>query len=87
MQKAQRALTVAIVVYPGVQSLDVTGPLEVFASAQQAVERAKLDHGGYRPLILSVDGAPLETERHDDRAAPFDRRAPRTGRHADRGRR
>ena len=29
---------VAIVVYPGVQSLDVTGPLEVFPGAQRLVE-------------------------------------------------
>jgi transcriptional regulator GlxA family with amidase domain len=31
---------VAILVYPGVQSLDVTGPLEVFAGAQQLLEAA-----------------------------------------------
>ena len=33
------AREIAIVAYPGVQSLDVTGPLEVFAGAQRLIER------------------------------------------------
>jgi transcriptional regulator GlxA family with amidase domain len=70
----QRA--VAILAYPGVQSLDVTGPLEVFAGAQALLEagahpvddtdtdtgagRANT-HRGYRTLVISQDGAPLRT--------------------------
>src|SRR4029077_11813242 len=52
---------VAIVAYPDVQSLDVTGPLEVFAGAAQLI-RAGLSHGrGYQIAIVSSDGAPLRT--------------------------
>jgi transcriptional regulator GlxA family with amidase domain len=40
---------VVILVYEGVQSLDVTGPLEVFAGA------------GYRTHLVSRDGAPVTT--------------------------
>jgi transcriptional regulator GlxA family with amidase domain len=52
---------VAILAFPGVQSLDVTGPLEVFAGAKALVEAA--DHGerGYELRIVSSDGAPLRT--------------------------
>jgi transcriptional regulator GlxA family with amidase domain len=46
---------VVIVVYPGVQSLDITGPLEVFAAAGKPVV------GGYRISILSCAGTPLTT--------------------------
>ncbi|HSZ68799.1 MAG TPA: DJ-1/PfpI family protein [Solirubrobacteraceae bacterium] len=84
---------VAILVYPGVQSLDVTGPLEVFTGAQQLLDAEATGHGGarssadrdgrrataaagdgagrsgraaprergYRVLVLSRDGAPVET--------------------------
>ena len=41
---------IVILVYPGVQSLDVTGPLEVFSGAQQLLEA-----GPRRP----PDGQPL----------------------------
>ncbi|HUH80863.1 MAG TPA: GlxA family transcriptional regulator [Solirubrobacteraceae bacterium] len=37
---------VAIVVYPGVQSLDVTGPLEVFAGADAAISARRRPAGG-----------------------------------------
>lgn len=52
---------VAILVYPGVQSLDVTGPLEVFAGAQTLIEAAGGRERGYEILILSCDGTPLRT--------------------------
>ncbi len=73
----RRPRTVAIVVYPGVQSLDVTGPLEVFDGARQLLDadrRRELTdatpaaaHGGrqpdpsYRTVVVSADGAPLRT--------------------------
>ena len=56
---------VAILAYPGVQSLDVTGPLEVFSAARQLVERGAA--GGerrepaYRTHVLSPEGTALET--------------------------
>jgi transcriptional regulator GlxA family with amidase domain len=47
-------LTVSMLVYPGVRLLDVTGPAEVFASAN--------DFGGrYRLRMVSLDGQDVET--------------------------
>jgi transcriptional regulator GlxA family with amidase domain len=57
----QQPRKVAILVFPEVQSLDVTGPLEVFAGAQTLIDATgRADHG-YEVLILSRDGAPLRT--------------------------
>jgi transcriptional regulator GlxA family with amidase domain len=50
---------VAILIYPAVQSLDVTGPLEVFAGAQQLVELTARGEAGYEIRTVSADGAPL----------------------------
>jgi transcriptional regulator GlxA family with amidase domain len=52
---------IAILVYPGVQSLDFTGPLEVFAGAQRLIEQSGRRERGYEIKLLSVDGQPLET--------------------------
>jgi transcriptional regulator GlxA family with amidase domain len=53
--------SIAIVVYPGVQSLDVTGPLEVFAGAQQLIEASASSERGYDVRVLSGDGQPVQT--------------------------
>ena len=50
---AQR--TVLVVLFEGVQSLDVTGPLEVFTGAEQHTP------GTYRIRTASLDGAPVRT--------------------------
>jgi transcriptional regulator GlxA family with amidase domain len=50
---AQR--TVLLVLFDGVQSLDVTGPLEVFAGAELRVR------GSYGISTASLDGAPVRT--------------------------
>jgi transcriptional regulator GlxA family with amidase domain len=50
---------IIIVVYPQVQSLDVTGPLEVFAGAQRLLEATGGAQRGYRVRVLSRDGLPL----------------------------
>ncbi|MEV5906601.1 DJ-1/PfpI family protein, partial [Streptomyces sp. NPDC052127] len=47
--------TVLIVLFDGVQSLDVTGPLEVFAGAERHTP------GTYRIRTASLDGAPVRT--------------------------
>ena len=48
--------------FPDVQSLDVTGPLEVFAGAAAAGEaRVRRAERGYEIHTLSADGAPLRT--------------------------
>jgi transcriptional regulator GlxA family with amidase domain len=52
---------VAIVAYPGVQSLDVAGPLEVFAGAQALIEACGRAERGYEVVVLSRDGVPLGT--------------------------
>jgi transcriptional regulator GlxA family with amidase domain len=52
---------VVIVVYPGVQSLDLTGPLEVFTGARQLIDATGRPEGGYRITVASVDGGPLVT--------------------------
>jgi transcriptional regulator GlxA family with amidase domain len=52
---------IAILVYPGVQSLDFTGPLEVFAGAQRLIEQSGRRECGYEIKLLSVDGKPLQT--------------------------
>jgi transcriptional regulator GlxA family with amidase domain len=44
-----------------VQSLDVTGPLEVFTAAGQLVQARGRHERGYEIRILSHDGAPLRT--------------------------
>jgi transcriptional regulator GlxA family with amidase domain len=68
-----RPREIVILVYPDVQSLDVTGPLEVFAGARQLLEwqaRAETDRSrpaatgrvpNYRTHIVSPDGAPVTT--------------------------
>jgi len=50
---------IVILVYPGVQSLDVTGPLEVFAGAQELIERTGRRERGYRVSVLAASRAPL----------------------------
>ncbi len=47
--------TVLVLLFDGVQSLDVTGPVEVFAGAESRVP------GTYRIRTASLDGAPVRT--------------------------
>ncbi len=47
--------------YPQVQSLDVTGPLEVFAGAQRLIEQTGRAGPGYEVVTVSRDGRPLRT--------------------------
>lgn len=55
------ARNVVLLAYPGVQSLDLTGPMDVFAGAQELVERSGRDDRGYRVLVAGSDGRPLRT--------------------------
>jgi transcriptional regulator GlxA family with amidase domain len=52
---------VAILLFAGVQSLDVTGPLEVFTGANQYVHASGRGDRGYEVRTFSFDGAPLQT--------------------------
>lgn len=61
MKRPSSPRQIVIVAFPGVQSLDVTGPLEVFAGAQQLIEATGRADRGYESRIVSRDGAPLRT--------------------------
>ncbi len=61
MEHSATPRQVAILLYPGVQSLDVTGPLEVFAGARQLLESGARVERGYEMRTLSRDGRPLCT--------------------------
>jgi transcriptional regulator GlxA family with amidase domain len=52
---------IAILAFPDVQSLDVTGPLEVFSGAQTLIEAIGRHDRGYEVLVISRDSAPLRT--------------------------
>jgi transcriptional regulator GlxA family with amidase domain len=61
MPKRPSPRQITILSFPEVQSLDVTGPLEVFAGAQTLIEAVGREDRGYEVSILSHDGAPLRT--------------------------
>ncbi len=50
---------IAILLYPGVQSLDVTGPQEVFVGAHGLLHGTDPSDPGYEVRVISRDGAPL----------------------------
>ena len=52
---------VAILAHPGAQSLDISGPLEVFAAAQQLIERTRRHERGYRVRVLASRATPFAT--------------------------
>jgi transcriptional regulator GlxA family with amidase domain len=52
---------VVIAAYPGVQSLDLAGPLEVFHVADQLIARERPGERGYRVSVVGGDGGPLIT--------------------------
>jgi len=52
---------VAILLYPGVQSLDVAGPLEVFSGAQRVLEERARAERGYAVTLLARERGPLRT--------------------------
>lgn len=56
-----RPRQIAILAFPEVQSLDVTGPLEVFATAHKLIELTDRADPGYEIQIVSPSGAPLRT--------------------------
>lgn len=57
MAKARAPRQIAILAYPGVQSLDVTGPLEVFTAAGVHDSRGR----GYRTLVLAPQAGPVRS--------------------------
>jgi transcriptional regulator GlxA family with amidase domain len=61
MEHTRSPREIVILAYPDVQSLDVTGPLEVFAGAAALVASARGSERGYRTRLLSREGAALRT--------------------------
>src|SRR6202050_4537694 len=53
--------SVLILVFDGVQSLDVTGPLEVFDGANRYLAARGANGPAYRITVASPDGAPVRT--------------------------
>jgi transcriptional regulator GlxA family with amidase domain len=53
---------VAVFAYPGVQSLDVVGPYEVFDTASRVLDGLGRDGLRYRPRIVTMDGGPTRSE-------------------------
>src|ERR1700738_691891 len=52
---------VVLVGFDGVQGLDLTGPLDVFAGARRSIERSGSRDRGYRVIVASPDGGPVCT--------------------------
>lgn len=51
---AVTARVIALLGFPGVQGLDLTGPMDVFAGARELVERTGRDDPGYR-IVAGMD--------------------------------
>jgi transcriptional regulator GlxA family with amidase domain len=68
------ARRIAILLYPGVQSLDVTGPLEVFSAATQALAARGGQDPGYEVVTVARSREPLASSSGlrllPDRALP-----------------
>jgi transcriptional regulator GlxA family with amidase domain len=61
VERSRSIRDIAVLAYPGVQSLDVTGPLELFAAASHLVAAKGHRDGGYRVLVLSGGAEPVES--------------------------
>ena len=61
MARSAKPRQVVMVLFDGVQSLDVTGPLEVFSGAGRLLDQVGRTARGYELSTLSIDGKPLRT--------------------------
>lgn len=52
---------VVFFLYPGMVSLDVSGPLEVFAAATELLERGGRKGQGYKPVLAACTPGPVRT--------------------------
>lgn len=55
---------VVFVAYPGLQGLDLVGPLEVFAGATKVLADAAAHTPGYETTVVSATGGAVDTESH-----------------------
>src|SRR4051812_39471732 len=56
---AARPLRIAFLVYPGIQALDLSGPLELFARATRLLRDERKSHPGYAPLVVATTEGPI----------------------------
>ncbi|HEX4436546.1 MAG TPA: GlxA family transcriptional regulator [Solirubrobacteraceae bacterium] len=61
MSSTLKPRRIVILVYPGVQSLDVTGPLEVFAGAHEAIRAERRPGRGYEVTTVARSPSPVTT--------------------------
>jgi transcriptional regulator GlxA family with amidase domain len=59
-----RTHRVVFLVYPGIQGLDLIGPLEVVEGATKALADLAPQRAGYDTVVASVGGGPIDTESH-----------------------
>jgi transcriptional regulator GlxA family with amidase domain len=52
-------LRIALFAYPGVQALDLSGPLELFARATRLLREESRGHPGYSLTVVGTDAGPL----------------------------
>src|SRR6059058_4024135 len=57
--QASKPLRVAFFVYPGIQALDLSGPLELFARATRLLRDERRPHPGYAPIVVGTEGGPI----------------------------
>jgi transcriptional regulator GlxA family with amidase domain len=73
MSASAKPREIVIVVYPGVQSLDLTGPLEVFAGAQQLLDAARRSGAGAERAAGDGCDTPATAERRGYRVSVLSR--------------
>src|SRR5256885_16519489 len=56
---AAKPLRVAFLVYPGIQALDLSGPLELFARATRLLRDERKSHPGYAPVVVGMEPGPI----------------------------
>ena len=56
---SSRPLRIALFVYPGVQALDLSGPLELFARTTRILRDEGRPHPGYALTVVGTDGDPI----------------------------
>src|SRR3954467_4574547 len=54
-----KPLRIAFLVYPGIQALDLSGPLEVFARATRLLRDERRSHPGYAPIVVGTSEGPI----------------------------
>src|ERR1700750_898454 len=59
MARMTKPLRIAFFVYPGIQALDLSGPLELFARATRLLRDERRSHRGYAPVVGGTTKGPI----------------------------